>query len=418
MIRTVTIGNRDYAIDLWWQVPKGGMAGAKVMRTHARARAREREADDPEHPYNVVALRRHQFGLGYMEGQVRRIPSLAAALNPNVLSFVGVFCFEGTEEDGVWWLCAIREGSVAGDGDRVYPSLADAREGVRKLLNYMGTSGVSQIEKTTPEESLSYIMPLLRPDARLEPLFQDVAARARLRRAIAFCLFIAAAGYAALSWWDHRTEQKEMLAFQAEQARIRKEGQRIQESIAEQFPRPWLNAVDNGAMLAACMKTAGEQPLYINGWRLRETICGPKSVTVRYEHRPGASYVNLPEFLTLIGDGTDTAERKIPIAPEKRREQAALPTLSFVKRSLYQLAQDYRLRVRDSWKAPASKVVKKTEITAPWQAGRFELHNVPLACLLSGEIGARLDLPGCIVESVVLETGKNATIKGVVHAYP
>lgn len=66
----------------------------------------------------------------------------------------------------------------------------------------------------------------------------------------------------------------------------------------------------------------------------------------------------------------------------------------------------------------ASKVVKKTEITAPWQAGRFELHNVPLACLLSGEIGARLDLPGCIVESVVLETGKNATIKGVVHAYP
>ena len=195
------------------------------------------------------------------------------------------------------------------------------------------------------------------------------------------------------------------------EARIRKEGQRIQDSIAEQFPRPWLNAVDNGAMLAACMKTAGEQPLYINGWRLRETICGPKSVTVRYEHRPGASYVNLPEFLTLTGDGTDTAERKIPIAPEKRREQAALPTLSFVKRS-------YRLRVRDSWKAPASKVVKKTEITAPWQAGRFELHNVPPACLLSGEIGARLELPGCIVESVVMETGKNATIKGVVHAYP
>lgn len=58
--------------------PRAGMAGAKVMRTHARARAREREADDPEHPYNVVALRRHQFGLGYMEGQIRRIPSLAA----------------------------------------------------------------------------------------------------------------------------------------------------------------------------------------------------------------------------------------------------------------------------------------------------------------------------------------------------
>lgn len=422
MIHVVTIGigksARDYAIDLWWQVPKGGMASAKIMRTHARARAREREAGDPEHPYNVVALRRHQFGLGCMDGQIRKLPSLAAALNPNVLSFVGVFCFGGTEDEGVWWLCAIREGSVAGDGDRVYPSLSAAREGVRKLLNYMGTSGVSQVEKTTPEESLAYIAPLLRPDARLEALFPDVAARARLRRAIAFGLFIAVAGYAGFFWWERREEQQEILAFQAEQARLRKAGQLMRESAAEQFPRPWLTAADNRAMLADCIKSAGEQPLSINGWELAETVCGQNAVTVKYAHRPGASYVNLPDFLTLAGNGTDTAERRIPIAPGKRRDQPELMKVSSVKRALYQLAQDYSLRVRDNWKPQASKVVKKTEIKAPWQAGRFELHNVPLGCLLSGELGTRLELPGCIVESVLFEPGKNATIKGAVHAYP
>lgn len=419
MIRVVTIGSgksaRDYAIDLWWQVPKGGMASAKIMRAHARARAREKEAADPEHPYNVVALRRHQFGLGRMEGPIRKLPALAAALNLNELSFVGVFCFEGTEEEGVWWLCAIREGSVAGDGDKVYPSLAAAREGVRKLLNYMGTSGVSQVEKTTPEESLAYISPLIRPDARLEALFPDIAARARIRRMLAVGLFIAAAGYAGFSWWERREEQRESLALQAELARAR---ETARESAVEQFSRPWLEAPGNGTMLAACLKTAGEQPLYVSGWELTETVCTPKTISVRYAHRPGASYVNLPEFLRLTGTDADMAERTIPITLEKRRSQPELLRVSLIKRVLYQLAQDYRLRVRDAWKPQASKVVKKAELSAPWQAGRFELHDVPLGCLLSGEIGARLELPGCIVESVVLKPGQNATIKGAVHAYP
>lgn len=421
MIHTVRIGvgkgARDYAINLWWQVPKGGMASSKVMLDHARERAQVKGADTS--PYNVVALRRHQFGLGRQEGPLRKLPSLAAALNPRVLSFIGIFCFEGTAEDGVWWLCAIREGSVAGDGDKVYPSLAAAREEVRKLLNYMGATGVTQVEKMTLEESVAYITPLLRPDARLEALFPDVAARARFRRFVAAGLFIAVAGYAGFAWWEHRTEQRKILAFQAEQARIQRDGQRMRDSAADQFPRPWLNAPDPATMLAACMKTAGEQPLSISGWELTETVCTQQSVIVRYHHRPGASYVDLPNYLSLTGNGTDTAERTMPLVMETRRNQPKLRNVSSIKLGLYQLAQDYGLRVRETWQPQASKVVQKTELTAPWQAGRFELHEVPPGCLLSGELGTRLEnLPGCMVESIVLAPGKNATIKGAVHAYP
>ena len=88
-----------------------------------------------------------------------------------------------------------------------------------------------------------------------------------------------------------------------------------------------------------------------------------------------------------------------------------------VSRHFYQLTANMGAHLsRFDFEKPATAVVDKVEIVAPWVRGSWELSAVPDALALDGSLAAALDMPGLVLSG--MEYGNGWTLKGEVYATP
>lgn len=413
MIRQIKVKGRSYAVGLWWQVPPKPVDSRKAMVLQARQRAQQFSQEQ----YDTVALRRHQYGLGRADGKVSGMPALAAALNPKALSFLGVFCLEGTAEDGLWWVCGIRQGSVAGDGDMAYASYEEAHKASLKLLNVMRTCD-QRLTCETPEKSLDAIGSMLRPDAKLEPLY-PVPGQARRRALLAGGIVIMlAAGWSVNHVLERRAAHEAHFSLQARQALQADRRAAIETHAGDYFERPWETEPRPDVLVAGCVRDVLAVPLVSQGWIAESVDCTAARLLVTWAHQPGASYVQLPDKARLSSKNPRQAISSLPRQPVAHGSVASsLWDVAWTTRIFAQLTQDAGIALRLPWDKPERKKVEGIEISAPWAKGRLELSALPASLVTSDGFINRLgEMPGLVVTHVTFTT--DWTIQGVIYARP
>lgn len=414
MIRQVKVKGRSYAVGLWWQVPPRPVDSRKAMVLQARQRAQQFSQEQ----YNTVALRRHQYGLGRADGKISSVPALAAALNPQALSFLGVFCLEGDAQEGLWWVCGIRQGSVAGDGDMTYVSYEEAHKASLKLLNVMRTCD-QRLTCDTPEKSMDAIGAMLRSDAKLEPLY-PVPGQARRRMLFAGgILAVVAAWIGGAHVLEQRAAREAHLNLQSRQAIQANRRAEIETNAGNYFDRPWETEPRPDALVASCVRDVLAVPLVSQGWMAESVDCTSTRLLITWAHQPGASYLRLPDKARLSSKNPRQAVSSLS-RPNLPASEAAAPSLwdvAWATRVFAQLTQDAGIALRLPWDKPERKKVEGIEISAPWVKGRLELSSLPANLLVSGDLINRLaNVPGLVITHITLSN--DWSIQGVVYARP
>lgn len=409
-MKIVHLDGKPYAVNLWWQVRAGAAAPRATMLLAARETARELKE-----PFTCVALRPQQYGLGFGTLTGPNIPSLAAALRPQVpmnQGFLGVFRLEGPDaSDGIWWVCGISRGTVAAVGDRLFDSEEDARTHVRHLRDLFGAS--EEEFYGTPEASSRFLVPLLTKDAHVESLFPDPARHRWFIRVGGLCLAVLLAGFGGKWLWDTRVQESALT--NARQLMQSKEARR-QEILAEpgkHFETSWLNTPPVASLRDLCLPELMAVPLSSNGWALESATCRPGNLVLAWGHRPGAAYTHLPREARLESPQKAVSRQKIR-SLDPRRADLPLLTRAEATSRLYEITRQLKSRLKINWSTPEKKTVEEVEVTAPWVHSEWQLEAVP-SFLLTDGLTLLGTLPGLSVTEILFDT--SWSLKGVVYAH-
>jgi hypothetical protein len=301
----------------------------------------------------------------------------------------------------------VRQGSIVGDGDKVFPDRDSARTHYLHLLDLLGKCDM-EIACETPEESFAAITPMLRPETRVEELNPPPKAKKHLALVAVVALIIAAALGS-----RYLLEQRQALRLQAARwelnARNAARRAHLQANPEEFFPRP-----SRKIFLEDCLRDMNGLPVAVQGWELAEAVCDPASLSVSFRHGPGASFQSLPPDAKLLD--TTLAEAEYP----RPTTSAAVPIPLILPRDeamrhLYQLTQDAGLILRTAWQPRKTrKFDEETVIQSPWLEGKLEF-DVPESVLFSQLAGLLEIAPGMSLSSVEMKKMSVWTIKGVLY---
>lgn len=406
-MRVIRIGTKRYAAGLWWQMLKQPGARRSVKLQEARETASS--FDDG---FNVVVMRRNQYGLGRMDEKVVRVPSLAASLVKRAAqslprSWIGQFQMA----DGLWWVCAISDGSIAADGDVLCASAEDAAARVADLKSL--TSWDSDVSFENVAESHAYLLPLLAGGERISPLQGGSSHNAKII-ALGLAAILFSVGY---GYHYQTTKAEESAKFRAARERILK--QRTLADPEQQFPRPWIGKPSAAVFAASCFETVAGLPMFDRGWALSKVVCTPKGVEIEREHEAGASFTNMPAGAALDGHDASVcvARATLPALPDGH---LSLSSVSETRARFYELVTVISSKGSVRFSQPKSKTVKvdgkPVVVRANWFGGTWKLSDVsPSVLLRPAFLKALGTVPGMEITQLTY-TPKGITLEGSIYA--
>lgn len=409
-MKIVHLNGKPYAVNLWWQVPTNSESPKALMEA---ARMLADTLADTE-TFNCASLRDNQFGLGLCHtAKVPHIPALAASVRPQLRmaqGFLGIFRL-----DEGWWVCVITHDSnqkpfVAADGDRLFDTEDEARahaQNLRHLLN-----DCDEPFCVTPEESRTFLEPLLEDAAKLVRLHTDPAFIRKMLWGTAGVLCLGLLLFGVKWLWDARIQDSALKnARQLMQSKDSRRREILADS-GQHFPRSWLGAPAVLAVSGQCLPELMAVPLSGNGWALESAICRPDMLLTTWNHRPGASFTRLPHEARLKNKKQAEGKRKLPL-PASRGHDDPLLSQETASSRLYEIARLLRCRVNPNWESPDKKVVEEVEVTAPWVRGKWTMEAVPSA-LLEDAFTLLSRIPGLSVSEILFD--RSWTVKGDVYA--
>lgn len=411
-LRLITIGERQFAVGLWWQVRHSGPAPRKVLLNLARKTARELQERNEN--YNTVALRAQQFGLGQIHDLPGHCHALAGAIRlpQGQDSFLCIFRLE----ESLWWVCAISKGIIAADGDSWHETREEAEKFAHSQQQLIGGDFLTC---ATPEESLSILQPLLSPERPLESLFPSSLKRKRQFKYAALAGAAIALVFLAFQIYGVVREKEAMRQIRLSlDAKARYQAE-LQEHPERIFPMHWQNAPLVAPAGKQCSDAILTQPLAIMGWTLEDLACSPGAALSVYRlHNKGAAFTELPEKMRLLT--AQKAVESIPLTKIPHRiaiPHTALPAREKVSAALYEITQALTANLESmSWQPPEQIMKDDIQLTCPWQAGKFTISNIPHVMIMESVVFQALEYPGLVLTSLVYKsTAHNWSIQGVAY---
>lgn len=425
-MRMIVFNKQPWAVGLQWIPPRlNAMSRDKLLAT-----ARELRGDALP-AYNVVVRRKKQVAFGFCENAAdwRNVRSLAALI-PDCPSFLGLFHLLDVNGQSFWWVFARNHGTNLGSGDMVYDSFEQAQNHQR-LSRELFISAVSkhgfesEVTCATPEESEAW----LREHCTLHLLHKtlgsglilSLGAPRRHRDVISVAigmLGLLGLTWAAVTYYDYRTEQA--LMSQARQLAETKAAhkQRLLDHPENLFAQEWSNAPQVASAGAACVDAILSLPTVTSGWLLSGATCAGRTVTVSWEHATTSNYLALPQDAKLESPQIANSRKSVSarLAPRPAQPFTMLYPQEQVRRILYQLCQSTGTRLQLSFQPAESIKVEKDDVTAPWIKGKWELSSISPADVLDGSVLHVLDaVPGVVLTTVRLKNDV-WTFQGNVYA--
>ncbi len=389
-MRIVRVGPRRFVIGLWWQVAEG--------RKDRRQQANEANTATGN-TYTRCVLLERQIALGETLRGAGGLPSLAAAIARENAAPRCIICHFAAE--GCWWVCAVKDGLVAAEGDRVCPSEEDAlrhADELRQMLALPLAEQVCDPDNLLPAPSLPRrAAALLMPYAPLRPL----APPCRMLRRVGIALLVLLGALLFKSIDSFRTDSDISLFLEARRAELLAHPER-------HFPRPWLEQPPVEDWGAACLTGILGVPLSDQGWDVHEAVCNGKTLTLKWKFSSSASFLHLPEGATLLTP--TTAQREVTLNALPPAQARPLVTRDEVSRTLYELARVLGLHLNLAWKDKARREVREAQLavtlTAPWYAGEFSVDAVPSMTVMDRDLYRALgSIPGIVLTSLTLADG-------------
>lgn len=400
-MRIVTLHRTRYAIGLWWQfdaAPSGlGRAGALA-----------RSLGGQQYAWAVVRAR--QFGLGAGRGAFRGLPSLAAALADKGGSHLYV-CRFGVD---LWWVCAIKDGVIAAEGDWIGPSeeAAAAQAGqLRQMLDLPAPRYLTEADETAAlardlrgKSARRFFA--RRSDNRVRAL------RSPVRRFVRLAAILAAA---CGLFWLYQTGFFGDGA--AERAAREARRQAILAHPEQFFPQPWLKTPQPAAWAGRCLTELFALPVLDRGWELKSATCNNDDVLTVWNFTEVASFLHLPDQAELIT--ATTAQKKTSLPRIEPGGAVTLLPREEVARRLYEIAHRLELHLTVTWKPKAKRTVREgtlaVPLTAPWQMAEFTLKDVSPQLILEPEFYQVLQsIPGLVLQQLTHTNGQ-WELKGLCH---
>lgn len=419
----ITIGKRPFAIGLWWQIENS--SSQKVLRRKAQELLKQFASD-----YNCVCYCNRQIGFGkYQTAKLVRMESLAAHLQRDLPSFVGIFKIDDgpisidTETPpGKWWVFATKNGTILADGDSIFDSEEDALRHKDSLVSLNGEFDSSEIHESV-KGSFSRLEPLIKRHGFFDKKNNliPIVLKDKTKRRFATKLFlvggVALLSYGMVKFQDHRKEQEAIQKYRFELAQKEIIRKQITSSVDSYFAKSWAKEPLPQDKIGYCFEKMIQVPISSSGWKLSGVTCEDSYVVVSWKHQYGGSYLMPPDNSFDIGP--NSARSKTSIAfPNNRNPNEDIGTKNTFLRQMFQVTQDSSARFTVSWSAVEKKIVQNVEIVCPWVSGSWELSGVPAAALADGSLLSQLDKAGVVVSSVSVTESGEWKIRGVAYVTP
>jgi hypothetical protein len=422
-MRLVVINRQPWAVGFQWGVFSPGF---RISRSGLLQRAQKLDAT-----YDMVALGRNQCGFGGSGGnpeKYEKARSLAGFVRMELL--LGLFALKDVSGDVFWWVFCRHENSVVGMGDQVFTTREDADAQLDELRKLLGIENQDIVVCSTVEDSLQWLTPLLRVDiesllrrrGRIISLTMSVTLRKKRQIAIgAIIAALAGCVWGATLW--HEGEREKAMFASARQARLNKEAQRgaLLNRPEDHFRQTWVEAPAVGDVASSCLSAMFELPVMSRGWLMSEATCAGKSVTVTWEFQRLANYLDLPQGGSLKSPKSAVSRLSVwgpsTVWPRNGQTYPNLLTQEMATRLLYQLTQQFSVRVRLTFNAPEKRVIDEVTVTAPWVKGAWDLESVSVAYLKDAKFWRMLtDIPGFTLERIVLKKHAVWSLHGNIFA--
>ena len=423
-MHVLTINKRRYAVGLWWLTLDKGQNIKATTAGYAK-------------DHNIMAIRKAgeitQAGLAQYEGKTGGTIALAAAvaaiINKDSASYVGLFALEGG-----YWLYVFKNGVVAPDGDVFFASKEEAVAHYEDFFADMAQlKSLEEAEHTeTLEETLSVFRRYggLKSGARLEVL--DPRKRAAgLRKKVLVAFLLLGGILYGTSWWISYQAEQEIARIQ-EQARLdtlSKKAVADQQSVAEApkpisaaeaFPDLWNSMPQPSTVIAQCAAQFGELNPSAHGWLVEGFTCTPKAAIVVYKRSQWALFSGAPEGSKSTSNVNNRIVEKPFVLMEPRpRQESLLPQLK-ISSAFYDTAILGRLRVDMSqWKIPPSAVPIPKETQPPVSPHRISEWKLSAIGVGLSSFGFLNYIPGVVLNTISYEFASNTwTMQGVLYAKP
>lgn len=413
-MQVVKIQSTRYAIGLWWQILQGspqsqGGQGAALRQARRTAAALTSSA------YTCAALRQKQYGLGTKRGRIPRVQSLAAAIaqgqkgrGANVLA---VFLLS---PQGPWWVCAIKNGIIAAEGDYIADSQEKALAHAQQLQNVLAMDA-PEVHSSVPatQARLKALIGRRHVLAGLVGDGRTVTLRSTRRylRIVGTTILTLIAMFMLYSLGFFSDDSASLAAREARRMEILAHPERF-------FPRPWRETAKPVPWAGRCLKNLLDLPTSDSGWNLEKSQCLKENFETHWTFASGASFMQLPAGTKL--ESPQKAVRKASLPPLKSAAKPDdLVSTEEVARKLYEMANLFGLHLTLNWSQPASTTVREGSLAvplkAPWRIGKWGFNDLPAQIVLSPEFYAVLDsIPGLVLEELTHNNGK-WELKGICH---
>lgn len=433
-MRLLQLASKNYVVGLHWDMP----VNRKRKRKLTVSLLRQEIAADPTYAdYDLVVFRGvSQFGLGTGTSLDERrswlgASSLAALIQQQHESFIGLFLLHDVSFTPFWWVCIIKSGLVAAGGDVTFA--IDELENVERHINDKKDrlrDFDKEIRLDAYDSSLSWLTPYLRSQASF---LEQALGRGRfplqlLRKKPNTPLWLALGGaglaalmtYGVLLYQDR--QMAERAALTARLALEHKEAlkQDLLQRPEQHFAMPWLSSPSIRDGWEQCLPAMMATPLSASGWSLAGLLCAKGTLRVEWRYEDGADYVSLPPRARLDAESPrQKAVAFLQLSPvELTRPELpykALPDENALRQALYQLAASMDVNITFDVAQPERRTVEKMELVAPWRVGKWSLADVPAGVVLDGSLALALDaLPAVTLHAVAYKNNK-WTLSGNVY---
>lgn len=413
-MQVVKIKSTRYAVGLWWQIVQNLPAG-QGGQGHALHQARRMAAGFASTGYNCAALRKHQYGLGVKRGRIPRVRALAAALANSPqgqnASLLAVYLLHAR---GPWWVCAIKKGVIAAEGDFVSDSYEKALAHATQLQNLLALD--KPLIYSDAKASQADIASRLGRGTVLGGFMGDgrMASLRSTRRALRIAGTTVLTLVAMFMLYSSGFFSDDSAMRAAREARR----QEILSHPERYFPRPWRETGTPVPWAGRCLKKVLDLSSSEEGWDLQTALCRKDSLESHWNFASGASFLRLPKGTTL--ETPQKAVQKVTLEPLKNpKPDTPLVERDEVARKLYEMANLFGLHLTLNWSPAAKTTVREgslaVSLKAPWQIGKWAFTDLPAQIVLSQEFYEVLQsIPGIVLEELTHNNGK-WELKGICH---
>jgi len=295
----LTIGNKQYAWGLLWDIPHLNSEDEKLSK---RKIAKEACIQAKNNNANLYLVTSTQYALGSSEyGHAKGMKTVATSLmdrwGDNFLA-----CFE---IEGYYYLVAVKDGIILPGSDIRVEDEAEARSYINSKLSDDDSEEWSRIIAPaafgfdhSSEEDLITIVSSSRSKARLK----DATSKSLIKQ-IAVISIIGLVGYGAYWGYNVYTEHKAQVEEQARKMRsanLALEAKRRAQEMAKNESWPWDEQPIGQYALLECQSAMSHTSIVLPGYDFAQMQCIPKTgeVTVLFKQTTG-NYATVADLINL-----------------------------------------------------------------------------------------------------------------------